>query len=211
MSEQITKIRISGRPDINIPPGVEHTRVLNAMGITNIDNYQQEISNGVLSLTMASGSKGLDFQIVDGVVLPKGGDRFPTDADIVELHKAFPNHDLFHTLEDPAKLQEYVTYFQSEERVESVVAESEAEATENKETALSEFDAVVAKVRPIAMAVPAQYEPIVKTIIDEITKDVQSRVEAIEAIYIAHVEQENASEEPEVNPHQELLNNIYNA
>lgn len=120
--ENISKINVIGRPEITVPPGMPVETVLDTMNI-NLSDYDQAIEGSTLVLSVAAGTKGLiDTRIVDGKLLPVGGTSFPTNADIENIAKLFPDDNLFETLDDPAKLQHYFTTL--EEKSEELVKEA---------------------------------------------------------------------------------------
>ena len=100
--ENISKINVIGRPEITVPAGMPVETVLDTMNI-NIADYDQAIEGSTLVLSVAAGTKGLiDTRIVNGKLLPVGGTSFPTNADIENIAKLFPDDNLFETLNDPA-------------------------------------------------------------------------------------------------------------
>ena len=120
--ENISKINVIGRPEITVPAGMPVETVLDTMNI-NIADYDQAIEGSTLVLSVAAGTKGLiDTRIVNGKLLPVGGTSFPTNADIENIAKLFPEDNLFETLDNPAKLQEYFTTL--EEKSEELVKEA---------------------------------------------------------------------------------------
>lgn len=120
--ENISKINVIGRPEITVPAGMPVETVLDTMNI-NIADYDQAIEGSTLVLSVAAGTKGLiDTRIVNGKLLPVGGTSFPTNADIENIAKLFPDDNLFETLDDPAKLQHYFTTL--EEKSEELVKEA---------------------------------------------------------------------------------------
>lgn len=120
--ENISKINVIGRPEITVPVGMPVETVLDTMNI-NIADYDQAIEGSTLVLSVAAGTKGLiDTRIVNGKLLPVGGTSFPTNADIENIAKLFPDDNLFETLNDPAKLQHYFTTL--EEKSEELVKEA---------------------------------------------------------------------------------------
>ena len=120
--ENITKINVIGRPEITVPTGMPVETVLDTMNIS-LSDYDQTIEGSTLVLSVAAGTKGLiDTRIVNGKLLPVGGTSFPTNADIENIAKLFPEDNLFETLDNPAKLQEYFTTL--EEKSEELVKEA---------------------------------------------------------------------------------------
>ena len=120
--ENISKINVIGRPEITVPAGMPVETVLDTMNI-NIADYDQAIEGSTLVLSVAAGTKGLiDTRIVNGKLLPVGGTSFPTNADIENIAKLFPEDNLFETLNDPNRLQHYFTTL--EEKSEELVKEA---------------------------------------------------------------------------------------
>ena len=120
--ENISKINVIGRPEITVPAGMPVETVLDTMNIS-LSDYDQTIEGSTLVLSVAAGTKGLiDTRIVNGKLLPVGGTSFPTNADIENIAKLFPEDNLFETLNDPNRLQHYFTTL--EEKSEELVKEA---------------------------------------------------------------------------------------
>lgn len=128
--EGIKVISIVGQNPIKVPAGMTVERALQVMRI-NLDTYERQVDGDTLILSVRAGTKGARtsriasvsgafsiprFQILPGgrlaPVSPIDPDvvaSFPTNADIAIIAELFPNDDLFITLMDLAKLQEYYT------------------------------------------------------------------------------------------------------
>lgn len=128
--EGIKVISIVGQNPIKVPAGMTVERALQVMRI-NLDTYERQVDGDTLILSVRAGTKGARtsrnasvsgafsiprFQILPGgrlaPVSPIDPDvvaSFPTNADIAIIAELFPNDDLFITLTDLAKLQEYYT------------------------------------------------------------------------------------------------------
>ena len=134
--ENISKINVIGRPEITVPAGMPVETVLDTMNIS-LSDYDQTIEGSTLVLSVAAGTKGLiDTRIVNGKLLPVGGTSFPTNADIENIAKLFPDDNLFETLNDPTKLQHYFTTL--EEKSEELVKEAAKKRVEDDVKALTE-------------------------------------------------------------------------
>lgn len=146
--ENIKRITLVGRPTINVPVSMTAEQTLTAMQI-DASTYEQTIDGDNLILA-ASGSKGAARVRVteDGVLVPLGNQTFPTDADIEAIAKLFPEDNLFETLENPVKLQEYFTALKENE--ETLAEEAKAEAVAKRSTEVDRLKAAVEAVRVYA-------------------------------------------------------------
>ena len=147
--ENIKRITLVGRPTINVPASMTAEQTLTAMQI-DASTYEQTIDGDNLILAAASGSKGAARVRVteDGVLVPLGNQTFPTDADIEAIAKLFPEDNLFETLENPVKLQEYFTALKENE--ETLAEEANAEAVAKRSTEVDRLKAAVEAVRVYA-------------------------------------------------------------
>ena len=147
--ENIKRITLVGRPTINVPATMTTEQTLAAMQI-DASTYEQTIDGDNLILAAASGSKGAARVRVteDGVLVPLGNPTFPTDADIEAITKLFPEDNLFETLENPVKLQEYFTALKENE--ETLAEEANAEAVAKRSTEVDRLKAAVEAVRVYA-------------------------------------------------------------
>lgn len=147
--ENIKRITLVGRPTINVPASMTTEQTLAAMQI-DASTYEQTIDGDNLILAAASGSKGATRVRVteDGVLVPLGNPTFPTDADIEAITKLFPEDNLFETLENPVKLQEYFTALKENE--ETLAEEANAEAVAKRSTEVDRLKAAVEAVRVYA-------------------------------------------------------------
>ena len=147
--ENIKRITLVGRPTINVPASMTTEQTLAAMQI-DASTYEQTIDGDNLILAAASGSKGAARVRVteDGVLVPLGNPTFPTDADIEAITKLFPEDNLFETLENPVKLQEYFTALKENE--ETLAEEANAEAVAKRSTEVDRLKAAVEAVRVYA-------------------------------------------------------------
>ena len=126
--EGIKVISIVGQNPIKVPATMTVERVLQVMRI-NIETYERQVEGDTLILSARAGTKGARpsrtvsgaFAIPRFQILPNGRlapvspidpnttATFPTNADIAIIAELFPNDDLFITLTDLTKLQEYYT------------------------------------------------------------------------------------------------------
>lgn len=126
--EGIKVVSIVGQNPIKVPAEMTVERVLQVMRI-NLDTYERQVDGDTLILSVRAGTKGARsartvsgafsiprFQILPGGRLapvspidPDVTASFPTNADIAIIAELFPDDDLFITLMDLAKLQEYYT------------------------------------------------------------------------------------------------------
>lgn len=126
--EGIKVISIVGQNPIKVPATMTVERALQVMRI-NIETYERQVEGDTLILSARAGTKGARpsrtvsgaFAIPRFQILPNGRlapvspidpnttATFPTNADIAIIAELFPNDDLFITLTELAKLQEYYT------------------------------------------------------------------------------------------------------
>ena len=126
--EGIKVISIVGQNPIKVPAKMTVERALQVMRI-NIETYERQVEGDTLILSARAGTKGArPLRTVSGAfaiprfqILPNGRlapvspidpnttATFPTNADIAIIAELFPNDDLFITLTDLTKLQEYYT------------------------------------------------------------------------------------------------------
>ena len=126
--EGIKVISIVGQNPIKVPATMTVERALQVMRI-NIETYERQVEGDTLILSARAGTKGARpsrtvsgaFAIPRFQILPNGRlapvspidpnttATFPTNADIAIIAELFPNDDLFITLTDLTKLQEYYT------------------------------------------------------------------------------------------------------
>ena len=126
--EGIKVISIVGQNPIKVPAKMTVERALQVMRI-NIETYERQVEGDTLILSARAGTKGARpsrtvsgaFAIPRFQILPNGRlapvspidpnttATFPTNADIAIIAELFPNDDLFITLTDLTKLQEYYT------------------------------------------------------------------------------------------------------
>ena len=124
--EGIKVISIVGQNPIKVPAEMTVERVLQVMRI-NLDTYERQVDGDTLILSVRAGTKGArpsrtasgTFTIPRFQILPDGRFApvspidpettvtFPMNADIAIIAELFPNDDLFVTLTQLPKLQEY--------------------------------------------------------------------------------------------------------
>lgn len=105
----IDTINVIGAVPLPVPAGMTVEGVLEAMNY-KLSDYDESIEGTTLVLAAKAGSKGLvEIRVVNDKILPVGGKSFPTNKDIESISELFPDDNLFETLNDPIKLQEYYT------------------------------------------------------------------------------------------------------
>ena len=102
--ENIKVISIVGQSPITVPDGWTVERTLQTLRI-DIDGYDTQEEGEKLILSVRAGTKGARAPVspIDSEAVT----TFPTNADIAIIAKLFPEDDLFVTLTELPKLQEY--------------------------------------------------------------------------------------------------------
>ena len=197
--EGITKINIIGSPEITIPSTMTVETVLQAMQY-KLEDYHQRIEGSTLVLSTQAGTKGaLDVRLVNGKVLPRGGRTFPTDGDIDILAELFPEDNLFETLEDPIKLQEYATTLseKSEEILENIVAKQENDKFEAIKQVVLDLVNVTKAIAPYAIKIDNPAQPIIAGVMNEALTQLKQLLTLAEAHELDAVKHENELSENE--------------
>ena len=197
--EGITKINIIGSPEITIPSTMTVETVLQAMQY-KLEDYHQRIEGSTLVLSTQAGTKGaLDVRLVNGKVLPRGGRTFPTDGDIDFLAKLFPQDNLFETLEDPIKLQEYATALaeKSEEILANIVAKQESEKFAAIKQVVLDLSSVTKAIAPYAVKADNPVQPIIANAMHEALTHLTQLLTLAEAHELDAVKRENELSENE--------------
>ena len=191
--ENISKINVIGRPEITVPAGMPVETVLDTMNI-NIADYDQAIEGSTLVLSVAAGTKGLiDTRIVNGKLLPVGGTSFPTNADIENIAKLFPDDNLFETLNDPAKLQHYFTTLEekSEELVKEAIKAKEEAAKKRVEDDVKALTEGLSHVLAYAARLDNPHQKEIARLVKETNDKVKILLASAESAEVERVQEED--------------------
>ena len=191
--ENITRINVIGRPEITVPTGMPVETVLDTMNI-NIADYDQAIEGSTLVLSVAAGTKGLiDTRIVNGKLLPVGGTSFPTNADIENIAKLFPEDNLFETLNDPAKLQHYFTTLEekSEELVKEALKAKEEAAKKRVEDDVKALTEGLGQVLAYAAKLDNPHQKEIARLVKETNDKVKILLASAESAEVERVQEED--------------------
>lgn len=191
--ENISKINVIGRPEITVPTGMPVETVLDTMNI-NIADYDQAIEGSTLVLSVAAGTKGLiDTRIVNGKLLPVGGTSFPTNADIENIAKLFPDDNLFETLNDPAKLQHYFTTLEekSEELVKEAIKAKEEAAKKRVEDDVKALTEGLGQVLAYAAKLDNPHQKEIARLVKETNDKVKILLASAESAEVERVQEED--------------------
>ena len=191
--ENISKINVIGRPEITVPAGMSVETVLDTMNI-NIADYDQTIEGSTLVLSVAAGTKGLiDTRIVNGKLLPVGGTSFPTNADIENIAKLFPDDNLFETLNDPAKLQHYFTTLEekSEELVKEAIKAKEEAAKKRVEDDVKALTEGLGQVLAYAAKLDNPHQKEIARLVKETNDKVKILLASAESAEVERVQEED--------------------
>ena len=191
--ENISKINVIGRPEITVPAGMPVETVLDTMNI-NIADYDQAIEGSTLVLSVAAGTKGLiDTRIVNGKLLPVGGTSFPTNADIENIAKLFPEDNLFETLNDPAKLQYYFTTLEekSEELVKEAIKAKEEAAKKRVEDDVKALTEGLGQVLAYAAKLDNPHQKEIARLVKETNDKVKILLASAESAEVERVQEED--------------------
>ena len=192
--ENISKINVIGRPEITVPAGMPVETVLDTMNIS-LSDYDQTIEGSTLVLSVAAGTKGLiDTRIVNGKLLPVGGTSFPTNADIENIAKLFPEDNLFETLNDPAKLQHYFTTLEekSEELVKEAIKAKEEAAKKRVEDDVKALTEGLGQVLAYAAKLDNPHQKEIARLVKETNDKVKILLASAESAEVERVQEEDA-------------------
>ena len=191
--ENISKINVIGRPEITVPAGMPVETVLDTMNI-NIADYDQTFEGSTLVLSVAAGTKGLiDTRIVNGKLLPVGGTSFPTNADIENIAKLFPDDNLFETLNDPAKLQHYFATLEekSEELVKEAIKAKEEAAKKRVEDDVKALTEGLGQVLAYAAKLDNPHQKEIARLVKETNDKVKILLASAESAEVERVQEED--------------------
>lgn len=201
----IDTINVIGAVPLPVPAGMTVEGVLEAMNY-KLSDYDESIEGTTLVLAAKTGSKGLvEIRVVNDKILPVGGKSFPTNKDIESISELFPDDNLFETLNDPIKLQEY--YTELKDRADELVLKNVAAKKAKKQAELSKTAAELAEVvdqaSVYALKEDSPVQPRIESVMADAVKTLSGLVKLAEEYEVAAIKEAQEKEE-----HQRVLEQV---
>lgn len=201
----IDTINVIGAVPLPVPAGMTVEGVLEAMNY-KLSDYDESIEGTTLVLAAKAGSKGLvEIRVVNDKILPVGGKSFPTNKDIESISELFPDDNLFETLNDPIKLQEY--YTELKDRADELVLKKVAAKKAKKQAELSKTAAELAEVvdqaSVYALKEDSPVQPRIESVMADAVKTLSGLVKLAEEYEVAAIKEAKEKEE-----HQRVLEQV---
>lgn len=201
----IDTINVIGAVPLPVPAGMTVEGVLEAMNY-KLSDYDESIEGTTLVLAAKAGSKGLvEIRVVNDKILPVGGKSFPTNKDIESISELFPDDNLFETLNDPIKLQEY--YAELKDRADELVLKKVAAKKAKKQAELSKTAAELAEVvdqaSVYALKEDSPVQPRIESVMADAVKTLSGLVKLAEEYEVAAIKEAQEKEE-----HQRVLEQV---
>ena len=201
----IDTINVIGAVPLPVPAGMTVEGVLEAMNY-KLSDYDESIEGTTLVLAAKAGSKGLvEIHVVNDKILPVGGKSFPTNKDIESISELFPDDNLFETLNDPIKLQEY--YTELKDRADELVLKKVAAKKAKKQAELSKTAAELAEVvdqaSVYALKEDSPVQPRIESVMADAVKTLSGLVKLAEEYEVAAIKEAQEKEE-----HQRVLEQV---
>jgi hypothetical protein len=201
----IDTINVIGAVPLPVPAGMTVEGVLDAMNY-KLSDYDESIEGTTLVLAAKAGSKGLvEIRVVNDKILPVGGKSFPTNKDIESISELFPDDNLFETLNDPIKLQEY--YTELKDRADELVLKKVAAKKAKKQAELSKTAAELAEVvdqaSVYALKEDSPVQPRIESVMADAVKTLSGLVKLAEEYEVAAIKEAQEKEE-----HQRVLEQV---
>lgn len=201
----IDTINVIGAVPLPVPAGMTVEGVLEAMNY-KLSDYDESIEGTTLVLAAKAGSKGLvEIRVVNDKILPVGGKSFPTNKDIESISELFPDDNLFETLNDPIKLQEY--YTDLKDRADELVLKKVAAKKAKKQAELSKTAAELAEVvdqaSVYALKEDSPVQPRIESVMADAVKTLSGLVKLAEEYEVAAIKEAQEKEE-----HQRVLEQV---
>ena len=201
----IDTINVIGAVPLPVPAGMTVEGVLEAMNY-KLSDYDESIEGTTLVLAAKAGSKGLvEIRVVNDKILPVGGKSFPTNKDIESISELFPDDNLFETLNDPIKLQEY--YTELKDRADELVLKKVAAKKAKKQAELSKTAAELAEVvdqaSVYALKEDSPVQPRIESVMADAVKTLSGLVKLAEEYEVAAITEAQEKEE-----HQRVLEQV---
>ena len=201
----IDTINVIGAVPLPVPAGMTVEGVLEAMNY-KLSDYDESIEGTTLVLAAKAGSKGLvEIRVVNDKILPVGGKSFPTNKDIESISELFPDDNLFETLNDPIKLQEY--YTELKDRADELVLKKVAAKKAKKQAELSKTAAELAEVvdqaSVYALKEDSPVQPRIESVMADAVKTLSGLVKLAEEYEVAAIKEAQEKED-----HQRVLEQV---
>ena len=201
----IDTINVIGAVPLPVPAGMTVEGVLEAMNY-KLSDYDESIEGTTLVLAAKAGSKGLvEIRVVNDKILPVGGKSFPTNKDIESISELFPDDNLFETLNDPIKLQEY--YTELKDRADELVLKKVAAKKAKKQAELSKTAAELAEVvdqaSVYALKEDSPVQPRIESVMADAVETLSGLVKLAEEYEVAAIKEAQEKEE-----HQRVLEQV---
>lgn len=201
----IDTINVIGAVPLPVPASMTVEGVLEAMNY-KLSDYDESIEGTTLVLAAKAGSKGLvEIRVVNDKILPVGGKSFPTNKDIESISELFPDDNLFETLNDPIKLQEY--YTELKDRADELVLKKVAAKKAKKQAELSKTAAELAEVvdqaSVYALKEDSPVQPRIESVMADAVKTLSGLVKLAEEYEVAAIKEAQEKEE-----HQRVLEQV---
>lgn len=201
----IDTINVIGAVPLPVPAGMTVEGVLEAMNY-KLSDYDESIEGTTLVLAAKAGSKGIvEIRVVNDKILPVGGKSFPTNKDIESISELFPDDNLFETLNDPIKLQEY--YTELKDRADELVLKKVAAKKAKKQAELSKTAAELAEVvdqaSVYALKEDSPVQPRIESVMADAVKTLSGLVKLAEEYEVAAIKEAQEKEE-----HQRVLEQV---
>lgn len=201
----IDTINVIGAVPLPVPAGMTVEGVLEAMNY-KLSDYDESIEGTTLVLAAKAGSKGLvEIRVVNDKILPVGGKSFPTNKDIESISELFPDDNLFETLNDPIKLQEYYTELKdrAEELIQKKVDAKKAKKQAELSKTAAELAEVVDQASGYAIKEDSPVQPRIESVMADAVKTLSGLVKLAEEYEVAAIKEAQEKEE-----HQRVLEQV---
>lgn len=201
----IDTINVIGAVPLPVPAGMTVEGVLEAMNY-KLSDYDESIEGTTLVLAAKAGSKGLvEIRVVNDKILPVGGKSFPTNKDIESISELFPDDNLFETLNDPIKLQEYYTELKdrAEELIQKKVDAKKAKKQAELSKTAAELAEVVDQASVYAFKEDSPVQPRIESVMADAVKTLSGLVKLAEEYEVAAIKEAQEKEE-----HQRVLEQV---
>lgn len=207
MSEysNIDTINVIGAVPLLVPAGMTVEGVLEAMNY-KLSDYDKSIEGTTLVLSAKAGSKGIvEIRVVNDKILPVGGKSFPTNSDIEAISELFPDDNLFETLNDPIKLQDYYTELKNkaEELIQKKVDAKKAKKKDALSKTAEELSKVVEQASVYALKEENPVQSRIETVMADAVKTLGGLVKLAEEYEVAAIKEAQEKE-----AHQRVLEQV---
>ena len=197
--QNIDTINVIGAVPLPVPAGMTVEGVLEAMNY-KLSDYDQSVEGTTLVLSAKAGSKGIvEIRVVNDKILPVGGKSFPTNSDIESISELFPDDNLFETLNDPIKLQDYYTELKNkaEELIQKKVDAKKAKKKDALSKTAEELSKVVEQASVYALKEENPVQSRIETVMADAVKTLGGLVKLAEEYEVAAIKEAQEKAEHE--------------